>query len=135
MLLGALGTTVAVSAPNNQSFEISTLPMMQSTSLLTITQVIGKSELQIEIQTVADKYRINAQKFYELAKCESSLDQSLCGDHGTSCGIYQFKEKTWNENCDGLRSNWKAQIECAAKLIADHRNEWINCNKSINWNI
>ena len=107
--------------------------MSQDNSLLTLTQVTGKSGLLIEIETVANKYGINAQKFYELAKCESSLDQSLCGDQGKSCGIYQFKQKTWDENCEGLRSDWKSQIECAAKLIADHRNEWINCNKIIDW--
>ena len=123
--MGTLGTTVVVSAPNNQPFE-EHLSMIQSNSVLTITQVIKKSLLQIEIETVAEKYRINKYKFYELAKCESSLRQYdengelLCGTgrDSDSCGLYAFQGPTWDENCEGLRTNRSNQIVCAAKLIS-----------------
>jgi hypothetical protein len=133
--MGTLGTTVAVSAPNNQQLgePINSLSMTQNNSLLTTTQVEGKSVLLIEIETVADTYGINKKKFYELAKCESSLKQDgECGDGGKSCGIYQFQQPTWDENCYGDRNNISEQIKCAAKLIS--RGEiwrWPTCRTKV----
>jgi soluble lytic murein transglycosylase-like protein len=48
----------------------------------------------IEIETVAEKYNISANKSIQVAKSESSLNQNAIGSAG-EIGIYQFKIKTW----------------------------------------
>ena len=133
-MIGTFGTTSAVTAPNNEQLE-EQLMMIQNNSALTKTQVEGKNELLIEIETVAQKYGISGKKFYDLAKCESSLNQyGKCGDGGISCGLYQFQQPTWDENCKGLRSNQSDQIECAAKLISKGQLwRWPTCSKTIGW--
>ena len=115
--MGALGTTVVVSAPNNQPFE-EHLSVIQSNSILTQTQVSGKSLLQIEIETVAEKYGLSGNRMIRLANCESSLNQNAIGDSGRAVGLYQFHLSTWNENCKGDRNNQSDQIACASRMIS-----------------
>ena len=89
----ALGTTEVASAPNNEPLK--ELMTVQDNSLLTLTQVIGKSELLTEIEIVAHKYSISANKSIQVAKCESSFNQNARGSAG-EIGLYQFKINTWN---------------------------------------
>lgn len=113
--MGGLGTTVAI-APNNEQLE--GLQITQNNSLLSLTQVSEKSELLIEIETVAQKYGLSANRMINLAKCESSLNQEAKGDSGRAVGLYQFHLSTWNENCKGDRENIHDQIICTAQMIS-----------------
>ena len=138
--MGTLGTTVVVSAPNNQPLRESSLQTVMDNSLLSLTQVSGKSELLTEIEIVAEKYGISKYYFYELAKKESSLNhyengKLHCGDkNNVSCGLYQFQQPTWDENCEGLRTNIHDQIQCAAKLISIGQLwRWKNAATLIGW--
>jgi soluble lytic murein transglycosylase-like protein len=91
--MGSLGTTVAVSAPNNEP--LGELQFVMDNSILTKTQVYGKSELLTEIETVAQKYGISMYKSIDVATKESSLNQNARGSAG-EIGLYQFKQKTWD---------------------------------------
>ena len=91
----ALGTTEVASAPNNLQLQEHPLQIILDNSLLSLTQVSGKSELLSEIESVAKKYSISANKSIQVAKAESSLNQSAIGSAGER-GLYQFMPKTWN---------------------------------------
>ncbi len=49
--------------------------------------------------------------------CESGGRTDVCGDHGTSCGILQFKKKTFDLYCKGDWLNSQDQIKCAFDMI------------------
>lgn len=113
--MGGLGTTVAIAPKNEQLGELQTI---QSNSLLTTTQVEGKSVLLIEIATVAQKYGLSANRMINLAQCESSLNQKAVGDSGKAVGLYQYWPGTWKQYCKGDRNNQSDQIVCASQMIS-----------------
>lgn len=114
--MGTLGTTMAVSAPNNE--QLGGLQTVQDNSLLTTTQVEGKSELLIEIETVAQKYGISANRLTKLAYCESSLNKDAVGDSGRARGILQFHLPTFQQYCEGDYNNYVDQLECGSSMIS-----------------
>lgn len=114
--MGTLGTTVVVSAPNNQP--LGGLKTIQNNSLLTTTQAEGKSELLIEIETVAEKYQLNIFRFTNLIRCESTFNKTAIGDSGRAYGLLQFHKPTFEQYCQGDYYNYQDQLECGAYLIS-----------------
>lgn len=72
-----------------------------------------------------------------LAEQESSLGQNkTCGDNGLSCGLYQYKEKTWElfqgkfKRPDLERDNDQHQIEMT--IIALRNGQWYHWQPLLN---
>jgi hypothetical protein len=67
----------------------------------------------------------------DLIGCESGFDPTKCGDNGKSCGILQFQEKTFLDNCEGEWLDSYDQIRCSVKLIksgiGSTEGGWYNC--------
>ena len=65
----------------------------------------------------------------ELIQCESGWNETICGDKNTSCGVLQFKEKTFLTYCEGQWLNSQDQILCAEKMITNGlgKQHWTNC--------
>ena len=114
--MGALGTTVVVSAPKNE--QLGVLQTIQDNSLLTRTQVQGKSELLIEIETVAQKYGISEQRFTNLIRCESTFNKTAIRDSGRAYGLLQFHKPTFNQYCEGDYYNYNDQLNCGAEMLS-----------------
>lgn len=113
--MGTLGQSMAIAPKNEQLGE---LMMTQNNSILTKTQVIGKSELLIEIETIAHKYGISGNRFLKLIKCESSLNTEAVGDNGKAYSLLQFHESTFNLYCKGNYYNYHDQLVCGAQMIS-----------------
>jgi soluble lytic murein transglycosylase-like protein len=131
-MIGTFGISTIASAPNNE--QMGELMFIGDNSLLTLTQVIGKSGLLTEIETTAQKYGISEQKSIQVAKCESTFNQGAIGKAG-EIGLYQFKQKTWNW-FNGLRetnlniNNWRDQIDMYCWAIAHgYSSHWTCYNK------
>lgn len=67
----------------------------------------------------------------DLISCESGFNPSKCGDGGLSCGILQYKEETFLDNCQGEWKDSEDQIDCAVKMIKAGEGSgyggWFNC--------
>jgi hypothetical protein len=114
-VIGTLGTATLATAPNNEP--LGELMIIQNNSLLTKTQVEGKSELLIEIETVARNNGISEQRFLSLIKCESSLNKEAIGDSGRAYGLLQFHKPTFKQYCEGNYYNYLDQLQCGASMI------------------
>ncbi len=81
--------------------------------------------LTTEMSSILDK----------LAMCESgnNPDAINWNDNGSpSFGLLQFKQITWNENCEGDIMNTIAQKNCAIKLLQKGESwRWKNCFEKI----
>ena len=69
---------------------------------------------------------------YKLGNCESGFDETKCGDHGVSCGWFQFKKDTFYHFCPELKwENSEHQVICAVRLIklglGHQPSGWYNC--------
>jgi len=83
---------------------------------------------------------MDGKKFTELIRCESRWDEEAKGDNGTSHGILQFKEATFDLFAKkyGLESadieNSYHQINLAALMLRDgYIAHWKNCSRQIGW--
>ena len=59
----------------------------------------------------------NADFGINLAMCESSLNPSAVSPSGKYVGLYQYSQLTFDTNCTGDISDWKAQVRCTKTLI------------------
>lgn len=77
-----------------------------------------------------------ADLLIELISCESGFNTLAKGDNSTSFGLLQFKQTTWQENCEGDIWNGQDQISCAVKMIdmglGDTTTGWYNCWRRMN---
>lgn len=91
-------------------------------------------------EKAADDANIDTIKFKKLISCESVWKEDAAGDNGTSFGILQFKDPTFElfnkkykfEGRDIM--NPQHQIDLAALMIRDgYIRHWKNCGKKIGW--
>lgn len=84
---------------------------------------------QTDMEYLISKYPAMAEGLIKLGKCESGLNLQAKGDNKTSLGLFQFKQTTWQENCEGDIWSAENQINCAVKLIKKGEGErrWTNC--------
>jgi hypothetical protein len=89
----------------------------------------------------AESARIDTLKFQKLVECESLWKADAEGDQGTSFGLLQFKESTFEQfkekygilNAD-INDPYD-QMDLAAGMIADgYLFHWKNCARKIRWN-
>ena len=115
-----------------------TIPLLQEGRLLLIegnSLVSGQSgalqnDLERQLWEAADKYGLGYNLLYNLAVCESGLiHENRWGDKGLSYGLFQFKQRTFDDYCEGDRENMEDQIECAGQMIAQGLGEkhWKKC--------
>ncbi len=83
---------------------------------------------------------INPTKFQRLITCESRWKADAEGDNGTSFGLLQFKQATFDHftekygMADAEIQNPHHQIDLAARMIANgHLDHWKNCSRKIGW--
>jgi hypothetical protein len=73
-------------------------------------------------------------RFIKVAKCESGLRPTAQNPHSTARGIYQIVIGTWEANdCDGKRTDFIANIECAFKIFKARGFQPWNASKGC-WN-
>jgi len=113
--MAMFGTTAIALAPNNLQLEGSMI--IQNNSLLSLGQPNEKSELLIEIETVAKKNRISEQRFTNLIRCESTFNKTAIGDSGRAYGLLQFHKPTFEQYCQGDYYNHNDQLNCGAEMI------------------
>ena len=111
-----------------QELEVSNIVLIEKTA------VKGNSGLlwgiERELWEVADKNGLEYDLLYNLAMCESGLiHENRWGDKGLSYGLFQFKQGTFDDYCEGDRENMEDQIECAGQMIAQGLGEkhWKKC--------
>ena len=85
-------------------------------------------------ELIREKYPTLADLLIDLAYCESNFNQIAKGDNGTSFSLFQFKQTTWQENCEGDIWDAEKQIDCAVKLIqkGEGKKRWKNCWQKMN---
>lgn len=129
--------TSAVSAPYNP-FPDEKLATIQDNSVSAIQipflpkigslGILGDYNTIIELSLAAEKYNLNEKEFVKIAFCESSFNENAVGKAG-EFGIFQFKEKTFYQYCEGDWKNTENQITCAAKMMAEGKKSHWTCAK------
>ena len=133
MLIG--NWALNVKSPINPPFQesgINTQLLVENNSFQGKSVIIWGFEMLI--WEMAEKYQVEYDLLYNLAKCESELvHENKWGDKGRSFGLYQWQEKSWELynkkfNLDLDIKNPKDQIELTAIVLKDGgwRN-WYNC--------
>ena len=83
--------------PTNPLFRevgINTQLLVENNSFKGNGAIIWGSEMLIA--EVADKYQVDEDLLYNLAKCESGLiHENKWGDNGRSFGLYQWQKASW----------------------------------------
>ena len=59
-----------------------------------------------------------------IGECESNLDPFVQNANSTATGVYQFIDGTWENYCEGYRTDYKANIACFIKLYPQHPSWW-----------
>ena len=119
-----------------------TIPLLQEGRLLLIegnSLVSGQSgalqnDLERLIWEAADKYGIDYDIMYFLAKCESGLKHdNRYGDHNLAYGLYQWHQSSWNlynkkfgTNLDRKNIYDQAMMTARVLSIGGQKN-WTNC--------
>jgi len=121
-----------VKAPSNLPFQEleGTLILLQGNSLVRSHSGALQNDLERQLWEVADKNGLEYDLLYNLAMCESGLiHENRWGDKGLSYGLFQFKQRTFDDYCEGDRENMEDQIECAGQMIAQGLGEkhWRKC--------
>jgi len=100
--------------------------------------IIWGSEMMVwaAIWEAANKYNVDFDVLFQLAKCESSLNPVVYGDSGFAYGLFQWHKSSWDlynkkfgTNLD--RYNLEDQCEMTARVLltdGGYRN-WKNCFK------
>lgn len=100
--------------------------------LLEIDYVIEHYSIESKLMEVAEKYGLDYERFYNVAFCESTLDQSKIGKAG-EIGIFQFKVKTFDSYAGKYDHqnfniyNVNDQIELAGQMISNGMNYLWTC--------
>lgn len=115
--------------PKNPKVEVSELPLVQQNAL--IGQRVVLTTIEGELWWMAKKYDIDYDRFYNLAWCESTLNQSARGKAG-EIGIYQFLPDTFTRYAKLYKKvgfsiyNINHQIELTAQMISEgEENNWV----------
>jgi len=70
--------------------------------------------------------------------CEASYKHDgVWGDSGRAYGAFQFWQGTWNQYCEGDRTDFESQIRCAEYIIFElgqGPRHWVNCWRKHNLN-
>ena len=88
-----------VKAPKNLPFQEleGTLILIQGNSLVRSYPGALQNDLERQLWEAADKYGIDYDIMYFLAKCESGLKHdNRYGDHNLAYGLYQWHQSSWN---------------------------------------
>jgi len=125
-----------VNAPKNLPFQEleGTLILIQGNSLVSGQSGALQNDLERLIWEAADKYGIDYDIMYFLAKCESGLKHdNRYGDHNLAYGLYQWHQSSWNlynkkfgTNLDRKNIYDQAMMTARVLSIGGQKN-WTNC--------
>ena len=126
---------IGISAPTSYLPQEGDIILIQGNSLATRQMVLKSDEQNVwsAIWAASNKYGVEFDILYNLAKCESSLKHETFGDSGRAFGIYQWWESSWNmynkkfgTNLD--RYNLEDQSEMTARVLSEggYKN-WAKC--------
>ncbi|MBI2055763.1 MAG: transglycosylase SLT domain-containing protein [Candidatus Sungbacteria bacterium] len=112
----------------------------QNTAIVLEAPKTGFISVENYAEKAAKDADIDPIKFKKLISCESVWKEDAAGDNGTSFGILQFKDPTFElfnkkykfERRDIM--NPQHQIDLAVLMISDgYIYHWKNCGKKIGW--
>jgi len=125
-----------VKAPSNLPFQEleGRLILIQGNSLVSGQFGALQNDLESLIWEAADKYGIDYDIMYFLAKCESGLKHdNRYGDHNLAYGLYQWHQSSWNlynkkfgTNLDRKNIYDQAMMTARVLSIGGQKN-WTNC--------
>jgi len=125
-----------VKAPLNLPFQEleGSLILLQGNSLVRSHSGALQNDLERLIWEAADKYGIDYDIMYFLAKCESGLKHdNRYGDHNLAYGLYQWHQSSWNlynkkfgTNLDRKNIYDQAMMTARVLSIGGQKN-WTNC--------
>ena len=100
--------------------------------LLEIDYVINHYSIENKLMEIAEKYELDYERFYNVAFCESTVDQSKIGKAG-EIGIFQFKKTTFEEYADKYKKvgfsvyDINNQIELAGQMFSNGKSHLWTC--------
>lgn len=116
---GAISTKA--NAPLISDFEGETMQTPTPQEKLAVGPINASSDdIKLVLAANIAKYGGNYALLIEVLKCESSLmHDGIYGDSGLAYGVAQFHKKTFDGFCEGDYHDYKDQIKCFVKMIAD----------------
>lgn len=76
------------------------------------------SKIEMMIRFISNEYQFDYNELIWLAEKESSYNHNAIGDYGLSVGLYQIKEKTWNEFVQKYKLNYTDRFNPVDQTIA-----------------
>jgi hypothetical protein len=73
-----------------------------------------KDEVKAQIEALGGEY---SDVLLAIAEVESNFNPNARNPESTATGLFQFTQDTWNEKCNGIRTNIKDSTLCAKKLL------------------
>ena len=113
-------------------------PIIEETDVLTIIQgsavkATGIPPFTLKFASLGDFVgEKDIMLVQEMIICESGGRTEVCGDHGTSCGILQFKKATFDLYCEGEWLNSQDQIKCAFEMLEKGLGNHWTCYRQLN---